>query len=153
MVLEKGFRLQDFTYYASNLSDRFLKVHLKICRYVRLYIKTICWITFWVIRTRDMWKVCLQTFRKNRICWKLAYFLRTLRTSRANNSRILRIKNMKLSGYCFYINTNTQGDFQICITVPLNLFDIFKFLNLEQKFSSAYNLLYQIYQEPWNTYF
>ena len=40
--------------------------------------------------------------------------------SRANNSRILRIKNAKFSEYCFYMNTNIQGDFQICISVPLN---------------------------------
>ena len=37
-------------------------------------------------------KSCLQTFRNNRICLKLAYFLRNLQASRANNSRILRIK-------------------------------------------------------------
>ena len=35
------------------------------------------------------------------------------------NSRILRIKNAKFSGYCFYINTNMELDFQICISVPL----------------------------------
>ena len=29
------------------------------------------------------------------------------------------IKNEKLSGYCFYMNTNKQGDFEICISVPL----------------------------------
>ena len=29
------------------------------------------------------------------------------------------IKNAKLSGYCFYRNTNQYGDFQICISVPL----------------------------------
>ena len=58
------------------------------------------------MRTWGMWKVCLQTFRNNRICWKLAYSLRNLQTSRANNSRILRIKNAKFSGYCFYMNTN-----------------------------------------------
>ena len=28
---------------------------------------------------------------------------------------------MKLSGYCFYMNTNIQGDSQIYISVPLNL--------------------------------
>ena len=50
---------------------------------------------------------------------KLAYFLKNLQTSRPNNSRILRVKSAKLSGYCFYINTNTKGDFQICISVPL----------------------------------
>ena len=36
-----------------------------------------------------------------------------------NNLRILRIKNEKLSGYYFYMNQNIQGDFQICICVPL----------------------------------
>ena len=25
----------------------------------------------------------------------------------------------KFSGYCFYMNTNIYGDFQICISVPL----------------------------------
>ena len=30
------------------------------------------------------------------------------------------IKNVKLSGNYFYINLNTWGDFQICISVPLN---------------------------------
>ena len=37
----------------------------------------------------------------------------------ANNSRILRIKNAKFSGYCFYMNTNIWGDFQICVSVTL----------------------------------
>ena len=36
-----------------------------------------------------------------------------------NNSRILRIKNAKFSGYYFYVNWNIQKDFQICISVPL----------------------------------
>ena len=47
------------------------------------------------------------------------YFLRNLQTSRANNLRILRIKNAKFSGYYFYKNTTIQGDFQIYISVPL----------------------------------
>ena len=63
--------------------------------------------------------LCLQTFRNKRICLKVAYFLRNLRTSRANNSRILKIKNAKFSGYWFYMNTNIKGDFEICISVPL----------------------------------
>ena len=45
-----------------------------------------------------------------------------MQTSRANNSRILRIKNAKFSVYCYYINTNILGDFQICISVPLSYF-------------------------------
>ena len=40
-------------------------------------------------------------------------------TSGANNSRIRRIKNVKISGYCFYMNTNIQRDIQIYISVPL----------------------------------
>ena len=50
---------------------------------------------------------------------KLAYFFRNSQTSRVNNSRILRIKNAKFSGYCFYMKTNLYGNFQICISVPL----------------------------------
>ena len=51
---------------------------------------------------------------------KLAYFLRNLQNSRANNSRTFNIKNAKFSGYCFHLNTNISGDFQICISVTLN---------------------------------
>ena len=32
----------------------------------------------------------------------------------------LESKNAKFSGYCFYMDTNIWGDFQICISVPLN---------------------------------
>ena len=67
-----------------------------------------------------MRNVCLQTYRNNRICYKLAYFLRKIQTLRVNNSRILPIKNAKLSGYYFYMNLNMWGDFQICISVPLS---------------------------------
>ena len=51
-----------------------------------------------------MWKVCLQTFRDNRIFLKFAYFLRNLQTSWANNLSVFRIKNAKFSGPCFHIN-------------------------------------------------
>ena len=44
-----------------------------------------------------------------------------MQTVREYNSRIPRIKNVKFSGYYFYLNTNIQGDFQICISVPLTL--------------------------------
>ena len=36
----------------------------------------------------------------------LRNFLRNLQTSRANNSTIPRIKNVKFSRHCFYMNTN-----------------------------------------------
>ena len=45
--------------------------------------------------------------------------LRDLQTSQVNSSTILRIKNAKFSVYRFYMNANIQGDFQICISVPL----------------------------------
>ena len=46
--------------------------------------------------------------------------LRNLQTLRANNSRTLRIENVKFSGHCFYININIYRDFQICISVLLS---------------------------------
>ena len=74
-----------------------------------------------------------QTNRNNRICSKLAYFLRKIQIfcvilrkpdfkKNANfyNSRILTVKNVKFLGYYyFYMNLNKQGDFQICISTPL----------------------------------
>ena len=54
------------------------------------------------------------------MCKKLTYFLKNLQTSREDNLRILGIKKEKLSGYCFYMNTNVKGNFQVCISVPLN---------------------------------
>ena len=44
-----------------------------------------------------------------------------LQTCRNNNLQILRIKKVKFSEYCFYMITIIKGDFQICISVPLNL--------------------------------
>ena len=105
---------------------------MKIYQYLRVYIKIICrrfriiiLSTFWdIIRTREIWYVCLQTYRKNRICYKVAYFLRKIQTSRVNKSRILGCKNVKFSGYCFYMESSIQWNFQIWIIVPL-MFSIF----------------------------
>ena len=87
---------------------RYTNADLKNCQYLCLDMKIMCWrfhiktpFTFWDIRKWDMWKVCLRTFRNNRICWKFANILRNLQTWRVNNLRILRIKNAKFSGYCF----------------------------------------------------
>ena len=46
-------------------------------------------------------------------------FKRNLTASQANNSRIPKIKKVKFSGYCFFMNPNISGDFQICISLPL----------------------------------
>ena len=39
------------------------------------------------ICAREICEVCLQTFRHNKICSKLAHFLRNLQTSRANKTQ------------------------------------------------------------------
>ena len=50
---------------------------------------------------------------------KISILFKKKQTLRVSNSRILRIKNAKLSGCYFYMNLNMWGDFQICINVPL----------------------------------
>ena len=52
-----------------------------------------------------------------------------MQTLRVNNSKILTIKNPKLSGYYFYMNLIIWGDFQICISVRLNI----ETINLDKK--------------------
>ena len=54
---------------------RYSNADLEICEYLCLHMKIMCWrfhtktpFTFWDIRTCDIWKVCLQTFRNSRIC-------------------------------------------------------------------------------------
>ena len=141
---------------------------MKICQFRRLHMKVICWgfyiqtpFTFWDMRTWNMWKVCLQTFRINRICQKLIYFLRNLKTSRVNNSRVLRIKNAKFSGYCFYMNTNIERDFQFRISVPLStsfafakIRSLIKYLNVYQvlHWSTIYVSIYHLLIKLHGTY-
>ena len=38
---------------------------------------------------------------------KVAYVLRKIQTSRVNDSRILRFKNTKFLGHCFYVKPST----------------------------------------------
>ena len=54
-------------------------------------------------KDRDIWNVCLQKYRNNRINEKVAKFLRKEQTSQVNNSKTLWIKNV---GYCFYKKPN-----------------------------------------------
>ena len=51
---------------------------------------------------------------------EIRLLFRDLQTSQANNSRILRTKNARFSGYCFYMNTNIYRDIRISISVPLS---------------------------------
>ena len=52
---------------------------------------------------------------------QLAYFIRIYKLQ-GQIRRIFGIKKAKLSEYCLYMNTNIQRDFQICISVLLNVF-------------------------------
>ena len=72
---------------------------MKIYQYLCLHMKIICW--RFHIKTPFAFEICARE-----ICEKF-------------NSRILRIRNAKFSGCCFYMNTYVLGDFQICIIVPL----------------------------------
>ena len=51
---------------------------------------------------------------------KISLIFKKFTNFTTNNSKILRIKNAKFSGYLFYVKTNIYGDFQICISVPLS---------------------------------
>ena len=100
---------------------------MKFYWHLGLLIKIICGrfriirlFTFLHMCFRDIWNICFETYRNNRICEKVAYFSRKIQDFWVNNSRILRIKNAKLSGYSFHMNPNIQWNFQICIIVPLN---------------------------------
>ena len=52
---------------------------------------------------------------------KISLLFKKFTILRANDSRIIRIKNAKFLGYYFHTNTNVLRDFQICISVPLNI--------------------------------
>ena len=58
-------------------TERYTNVDFKICQYLRLHVNITCWrfhiktpFTFWDMRTCDMWKICLQTFRNNSFWYK-----------------------------------------------------------------------------------
>ena len=50
---------------------------------------------------------------------KISNFLRKRQTSSVSISKILRFKNGKFSGYCFYMNPTIKWNFQIYHSVPL----------------------------------
>ena len=107
---------------------------MKIWQYFRLHLKIICWrfhiknLSLFEICAREIWEKFVYKHSETiGYVQKLAHFLRNLQTSRASNSRIHRIKNAKFSGYCFYMNNNIKGDFQICISVALSELDLWKY--------------------------
>ena len=51
------------------------------------------------------------------------FFKKNTNFTGVNKSIIVMIKNAKFSGYYFYKNSNIFGDFQICISVPLMIFE------------------------------
>ena len=69
-----------------------------------------------------------------------------------NNSIILRIKNAIFSEYCFYMNTNMQGDFQICISLYLILVIQLFLFRLNKKKNGKFSFLdSEISREKGNT--
>ena len=65
---------------------------------------------------------CLFTnIQKQQNVLKSSLLFKKIQTSRVNNSRILRLKIAKFSGYCFYMKPSIWWNFQICISVPLNI--------------------------------
>ena len=99
----------EVTLYLDTFHTVYTNGDMKIYQYLRLLIKknipkfshynTVYFLSY----TRDISNVCLQTYRNNRIYYKVAYKIQTskIQTSLVNNSIILRIKNAKFLGYCF----------------------------------------------------
>ena len=46
---------------------------------------------------------------------------RAIQTSQINVSRILGIRNVKFSSYCIYMDTNIEGNSQVCVSVPFTV--------------------------------
>ena len=70
--------------------EGYTNANLKICQYLCLHMKAICWrfhikipFTFWDMPAGDMWK------KKKK---KITYFLRILQTSRASNGQLLELR-------------------------------------------------------------
>ena len=107
------------------------KANTKIYWYLRLHTRLIrrrshilATFTIWDMRTRAMWNVYLQANRNNRlnrVCCKVAWFLRKIQTSHVKNSRILRIKNAEFSGQCVYMSSNRYSEIlkSALLSVPL----------------------------------
>ena len=84
----------------------------KSFKYIFLHIKDIITQISHCNTFCDTPDVYLQT-DKNSL--KSSLFLREIQTIIL---RILNVKNMKFSGYYFYINRNIKGDFRVYISVP-----------------------------------
>ena len=104
----------------------YLKVYtnaeMKIYQYLCILMKRICSkfhietpFTFWDMRTRNMWKVCLQTFRNNRICKKLAYYLRNLKLHRQLTREFLVLRMRNFQAFVFYEHEHIRRSKRITI--------------------------------------
>ena len=65
-----------------------------------------------------------QTFRINRIRYKLTYFLSNVQTYGKVTREFLGLRMRNFLGYCFHMNTDMEGDFHICINVPLKSYNV-----------------------------
>ena len=71
------------------------------------------------IYTREICEICLETFRSNKICSKLAYFLRDLQTSRINKTREFSGLGMRNFWGIVFIWTQAYGEiFKSALVYP-----------------------------------
>ena len=88
-------------------------------------LKILHWNTFYFLRYAHwiMWKVCLQTFRNNRICKKLAYSLGIYKLHGQITQEFLGLRIRNFQGIVFtWTQTHFQiSHFQICISIPFTI--------------------------------
>ena len=70
-----------------------------------------------------MWKVCLQTFRNNRICVKNQHTFKEIHKLHGQITReLLGLRIRNFLGIVFIWKQTYMGDFQICNSVTLTAF-------------------------------
>ena len=94
------------------LKGRYTNADLKICQYFCHHMKIICWrfhiktpFIIWDMRTWDVWKVCSQIFRNNRIFlkyWKYSLW------SIVKNQRHPLTSIEKIAAETFFQNTQEK---------------------------------------------
>ena len=109
--------------YSNIYDERYTNADMKIWQYTRLHLKNditqishynaFHFLRYAHYRYRKCLLINIQK-QKNTLKSSLL-FKDKMQTLGASNSRISRIKDAKFSGFYFHMNTNIQGDFQICI--------------------------------------
>ena len=90
---------------------RYTNTDLKICPNLHLRMEIMFWrfhiktlFTSWDMCTWDVWKFCLQTFRDNRIRWKLVYFIRINKLHGQITREFVELRMRNFQGIVFIWN-------------------------------------------------